>query len=186
MPLYIYSILVVGWAAWFTPFFLIRRAGQKAKQVDKRARWGMLIVMIGYSLLWQGKFWLHPPAAWRVGASILFFAIAALMSWTATRALGKQWRVDAGLNADHELVMAGPYRFVRHPIYTSMLAVLLGTGFMVSPWWLFLPALVLFFIGTEIRVRIEDNLLATQFGDSFTNYKSRVPAYVPFLKYFPS
>jgi len=182
MPLYIYSILVVGWAAWFTPFFLIRRAGQKAKQVDKRARWGMLIVMIGYSLLWQGKFWLHPPAAWRVGASILFFAIAALMSWTATRALGKQWRVDAGLNADHELVMAGPYRFVRHPIYTSMLAVLLATGFMVSLWWLFLPALVLFFIGTEIRVRIEDNLLATQFGDSFTDYKSRVPAYVPFLK----
>jgi protein-S-isoprenylcysteine O-methyltransferase Ste14 len=181
MPAYAYAILVVGWVVWFTPFLLAKR-GQKAKQVDKRARWGMLIVMIAYSLLWQGKFWLHPPEAWRVGASVLSFAIASALSWTATRALGKQWRVDAGLSADHELVMAGPYRFVRHPIYTSMLAVLLGTGFMVSPWWLFLPALILFFIGTEIRVRIEDHLLAGLFGDSFAGYKSRVPAYIPFLK----
>ncbi len=182
MAAYAYAILVAGWVVWFTPFFFVRRGGQKAKQVDKRARWGMLIVMIGYSLLWQGKFWLHSPQGWRTAVSILFFAIAAVLSLTATRALGRQWRVDAGLNTDHELVMAGPYRFVRHPIYTSMLAVLLGTGFMVSPWWLFLPALVLFFVGTEIRVRIEDHLLATQFGESFRDYKSRVPAYVPFLK----
>lgn len=181
MPPYAYAILVVGWVAWFTPFLLAKR-GQKAKQVDKRARWGILIVMIGYSLLLQGKFWQHPPAAWRVATSISFFAIAAATSWTAIRALGKQWRLDAGLSADHELVMAGPYRFVRHPIYTSMLAVLLGTGFIVSPWWLFLPALILFFIGTEIRVRIEDRLLATQFGNSFTDYKSRVPAYIPFSR----
>jgi len=41
---------------------------------------------------------------------------------------------------------------------------------------------ILFFIGAEIRVRVEDHLLATQFGDSFADYKSRAPAYVPFLK----
>ena len=83
---------------------------------------------------------------------------------------------------DHELITSGPYRFVRHPIYTSMLGVLLGTGSLVTPWWLFLPSLLLFIIGTEIRVRIEDHLLASQFGERFAEYQKRVPAYIPFPK----
>jgi protein-S-isoprenylcysteine O-methyltransferase Ste14 len=58
---------------------------------------------------------------------------------------------------------------------------LLGKGFIVSPWWLFFPAVILFFIGAEIRLRVEDHLLATQFGDSLADYP-RAPAYVPFLK----
>ncbi len=66
--------------------------------------------------------------------------------------------------------------------FTRPCSLLLGTGFIVSSWWLFLPAVILFFIGAEIRVRVEDHLLATQFGDSFADYKSRAPAYVPFLK----
>ena len=58
------------------------------------------------------------------------------ISWTG--ALGRQWRIDAGLSADHQLITSGPYRFVRHPIYTSMLSILLGTGFLITPWWLLL------------------------------------------------
>ena len=75
-----------------------------------------------------------------------------------------------------------PYRVLRHPIYTSMLCVLFGTGVLITPWWLLLPSLLLFVIGTEIRVRIEDNLLASQFGEQFAEYRQRVPAYIPFLK----
>ena len=48
---------------------------------------------------------------------------------TGVGALGRQWRIDAGLNSDHELVQSGPYRIVRHPIYTSMLCLLLR-----RPW----------------------------------------------------
>jgi protein-S-isoprenylcysteine O-methyltransferase Ste14 len=53
---------------------------------------------------------------------------------------------------------------------------------MVTSWWLFLPALVLFFVGTEIRVRIEDKLLASRFGEEFEAYKKSVPAYAPFVR----
>jgi protein-S-isoprenylcysteine O-methyltransferase Ste14 len=63
-----------------------------------------------------------------------------------------------------------------------MLGVLLGTGSLITPWWLLLPLLLLFVIGTEIRVRIEDHLLASSFGDRFEEYRQRVPAYIPFLK----
>jgi protein-S-isoprenylcysteine O-methyltransferase Ste14 len=58
---------------------------------------------------------------------------------------------------------------------------MLATGIILTPWQLFLPALVLFLIGTEVRVRIEETLLATRFGEEFKSYKREVPAYLPFL-----
>jgi protein-S-isoprenylcysteine O-methyltransferase Ste14 len=86
------------------------------------------------------------------------------------------------LNADHELVRSGPYRIVRHPIYLSIFAVMLGAGLLISrPTWL-AAALVLEIIGTEIRVRVEDALLASRFGDKFREYQRRVPAYIPLLR----
>jgi protein-S-isoprenylcysteine O-methyltransferase Ste14 len=182
MPKYAYAILVAGWLIWLTPFLRAKQSEKPAKQVDRRARWGILLVAVSYTLLWQGRFWERSPRAWQGALSIVLFVLASLLSWTGARALGRQWRIDAGLSADHELVTSGPYRLVRHPIYTSLLCILLGTGFLITPWWLLLAALLLFIIGTEIRVRIEDHLLASQFGDRFAEYQKRVPAYIPFPK----
>ena len=182
MPLYAYMLLLGGWVLWLTPFFLVNRQKQPAKQVDKRARWGILLVCIGYALLWQGHFWERSPRIWQVALTVLLFVLAGLLSWTGARALGRQWRMDAGLTADHQLVTAGPYRFVRHPIYASMLCVLLATGFLITPWWLFVPAVLAFIAGTEIRVRIEDRLLASRFGDQAAEYQRRTPAYIPLLR----
>jgi len=53
---------------------------------------------------------------------------------------------------------------------------------MVSTWWLVLISFLVFMVGTEIRVRIEDQLLASHFGERFKEYKRRVPAYIPFTK----
>jgi protein-S-isoprenylcysteine O-methyltransferase Ste14 len=89
--------------------------------------------------------------------------------------------VDAGLGADHKLVRSGPYGVVRHPIYTSMLVVICATAVVIAPWPLFLGSLILFVAGTEIRVRTEEQLLASQFGEEFQEYKRAVPAYIPFL-----
>jgi len=175
MPAYAYTILVVGWLLWMTPFALIKRSRNPAKHIDRRARWGVVIVAIGYSLLWQGKFWLRHPQSWQIIFAIVFFALGILLSWTSTRALGRQWRIDAGLSSDHELIMAGPYRFVRHPIYTSMLCVLLATGFVVAPLPLFLLAIVVFVFGTEIRVRIEDKLSPRNSGKHFTSISKMSP-----------
>ena len=87
-----------------------------------------------------------------------------------------------GLNPDHELVQSGVYGIVRHPIYTSMLLVVTATCLMLAPLYLLPTSLLLYVAGTEIRVRAEEALLAGRFGEAFAQYKSRVPAYVPFLK----
>ena len=177
-----YAILAAGWLVWMAPFFLFKRSAQPVKQLDRRARWGILLEAIAFSMLWQGRFWERSFEGWRVAFSILFFLLAALLSWTAKRALGRHWRIDAGLSPSHELVTSGPYRFVRHPIYTSMLCVLLATGVMITPWWLLSLSLLVFLAGTEIRVRIEDRLLGSRFGNLFRDYQRAVSSYLPFVR----
>src|SRR5689334_11540695 len=163
MPAYAYTILAVGWLAWCLPFFLVKRNAQAPSRLNRNARWGIAFQVIGYSLLWQGHFWTRSLEFWRLPLAVIFFALAALLSWSGAGTLGRQWRIDAGLNSDHELVRSGVYGVVRHPIYTSMLCLLLATGFLITPLTLFAVAAILFMIGTEIRVRVEDNLLASRF-----------------------
>jgi len=105
-----------------------------------------------------------------------------MLAWAATRHLDKQWRFEAALSEDHELITTGPYRWVRHPIYTSMFGMLLQTG-LVKAWWPFLVAGVVFYvIGTEIRVRAEEKLLATRFGETHAQYRATTSGYLPFVR----
>jgi protein-S-isoprenylcysteine O-methyltransferase Ste14 len=177
------AILAAGWVAWASPFFLNRRSGATAETVDRRARWGIAITAIGFALVWQMKWWIRDPAAWRIAAGALLLAAGAALTWTSAFALGRQWRFDAGLNADHALVQSGAYRLVRHPIYTSMLCMMLGTGLLRVPAVIIVLALVFGIAGTEIRVRIEDGLLAARFGQTFEEYRRRVHAYIPFARF---
>jgi len=64
-----------------------------------------------------------------------------------------------------------------------MFCMLFGTGFMITPLPILLLSTVLFIAGTEVRVRLEEVLLASRFGDAFQDYQSAVPAYIPLLKH---
>ena len=68
------------------------------------------------------------------------------------------------LSADHELVTWGPYGLVRHPIYTSTLCLLQATGLILAPWSLLAIVTAAFILGTQIRLRAEDRLLASRVG----------------------
>src|SRR5262245_49773477 len=164
------------------PFFAVRRSRGEPWKRDRRARWGIALQAVAYSLLWQNRFWDRPLDPWRIPASICFLVGACALSWAAARALGRQWRFDAGLNKDHELVTWGPYRVVRHPIYLSMLCLLIGTGLLVTPWPVLVLSLILFITGIEIRSRNEDRLLVEHFGERFQRYRHRVRAYIPFIR----
>lgn len=181
MPFYVYLIIIAGIAVWFYPFVGAHKSTPPATTVDRRSRWGMLLEFVAFTLLWQGKFWIRRVAVWQVGLCIALFVLAALLSWTASRALAGQLRVDAALGAEHRLVRSGPYAIVRNPIYASMLLVLCAIAVVITGWKLFLPTLILFVIGTEIRVRTEENLLASRFGEQFESYRKNVGAYIPFM-----
>lgn len=181
MPIYVYVILAVGWCVWFAPFLRKWNQGE-ARSTDHRSRWGMLLQAVAYVLLWQVYLWRAHPARWRVGLSVVLMAVASWLSWTATKELGRHLRFVAAIGDDHELIRTGPYAVIRHPIYASMLAIFLGTAVIAAPAMLFLSAMVIFLIGTEIRVQTEDRLLAAHFGEQFQSYCRSVSAYVPLVR----
>ena len=182
MPRYAYLILLAGIVLWFYPFVPAHQKTGPASVVNRRSRWGMLLQFLAFTLLWQGKFWTRPLAFWQALISVLLFILAILLSWTSSRALVGQLRADAALGPDHRLIRSGPYSLVRNPIYLSMLLLLFAIGTAITAWQLFLPALIIFVIGTAIRVRTEEKLLASRFGTSFEDYKNKVPAYLPLLR----
>ncbi len=184
-PVFRLVFMIVVWILWLFPFARQRVQGeQKAVTIVRSARWGILLVAAGFMIVFthRPQPWSSPWPVWRFALAIPFAFTAILLSHTGVRNLGRQWRVDAGLNADHELVRTGPYRIVRHPIYASMLCIILAgiAAIGTLPGWPI--GLLLFFIGTEIRVRIEDGLLRARFGTRFEDWKRQVPAYIPFIR----
>jgi len=174
-----YIELLVCWAVWWYPFlFRAQRVkGRKAAITARVAMWGLALECIAYFVAW-----FRVPSemsAARIVIAMVLAAVGPVLGWWAVEHLGRQFRIQAGLWPDHNLVCTGPYAVVRHPIYASMLAMLVATALLNTAWPFVALAVALFVAGTEIRVRTEDNLLAARFGAAFEEYRRRVPAYLP-------
>src|SRR4051812_45074721 len=177
------SVVAIGWFAWLYPFIFRAPHGQHRPSITMASptRAGLLLEGLAIFLAFVFHLPVDAPAGlFRAIPAILLAVACSVMGWTAVTHLGKQFRVNAGLYHDHELVSTGPYAIVRHPIYTSLLGMLICTMLMVTEWVWMPPLLALFIAGTEIRVRTEDALLASRFGDKFRVYQKAVPAYIPF------
>jgi len=113
--------------------------------------------------------------------TIALTAASVWFCWAAARALGRQWALVARIIEGHELIVEGPYRLIRNPIYFAMLGMLLATGFAVARWQVLILAIAIFLAGTAFRIRTEENLLREAFGEEFDDYARRVPAFIPRL-----
>jgi protein-S-isoprenylcysteine O-methyltransferase Ste14 len=176
-----YAIALALWIGWMLPF-LHKAAGPREKAVvtDPSARWGMILEGVAFGIMWSIPALTVP--AWRIAVALVFGAVGIVTARLAVQHLDKQWRFDAALNADHELVQSGPYHVIRHPIYAGMFAMLLAAGFLIAYWPVLIAGIVLFVVGTEIRVRVEDRLLRSRFGERFDSYSRQVSAYIPYVR----
>lgn len=182
LPLYAVAVLYAGLFVWLLPFILTGWSKKQPQKRDARWRWGIALEVAAYILLWFSHRGAVTVPALRMAVAVFCFVLASLISWTATRSLGRFLRFEAALDTDHQLIRSGPYRIVRHPIYASMLCMFFGmAAIAATPLW-FAVALALFLAGTEIRVRVEDRLLAAHFGDQFRDYQRITRAYIPLLR----
>jgi protein-S-isoprenylcysteine O-methyltransferase Ste14 len=179
------AITAAAMVGFFLPFFIFTlRKSEKAVVTAGAARWGILLQSLAFFAVYvhTPAFWNSPIEPWRAAASSVFAILSWLLAWTGPRHLGRQWRIQAALNADHELIQSGPYRIVRHPIYASMLCLFLSACFSCGEWPMWAVGLVLFLAGLETRVRAEDKLLLGRFGARFEKWQSETPAYLPFVR----
>ncbi len=177
--------LMVCWFAWVYPFLFRAPHFQRRPSVTAYTPTlaGLSLEVLGIVTAFVFRLPASdPPGLLRMAASLVFAVLAAKLSWSAVHHLGRQFRIQAGLYEDHQLVRTGPYAMVRHPIYASLLSALLCTLLVLTPWQWCLVSLALFLTGTEIRVRTEDRLLESRFPREFREYSREVPAYVPFLR----
>ena len=171
----------ICWLLWVCPFiFRVKEQHKRSSVTAPAARWGIGLQMVAFSIACFPVMRSKPPGL--LLASMVVMPISVWLVWRAVKHLGKQWRIAAGLFSDHELVRSGPYGMLRHPIYASLLGMLMGTGMVVSWWPSLIVGVVIFLVGTEIRVRAEDQLLSSRFGEVFKQYQASVHAYIPFVR----
>lgn len=80
---------------------------------------------------------------------------------------------------DPELVMSGPYRYIRHPIYSGILLAFLGSALASSLFWLTIFAIAgIYFVYSAF---VEEKLMMKQFPKAYPSYKSKTKMLVPFV-----
>jgi protein-S-isoprenylcysteine O-methyltransferase Ste14 len=111
---------------------------------------------------------------------VVVLAGSTLFALWARWTLGKMWSSVPALRDKHELHTDGPYRITRHPIYTGILGMLLGSILIVGYGGLFLALLIM---GGVFLMRIprEEQLMLQTFGEHYVRYQRRVPRLVPFV-----
>ena len=166
---------------------LMKRMPESGGRREGKSRLGIILQSISFFFVGFGSarpsLPLLSPAALAGAAAVLLLMGGCLYLFAASAgALGKNWSLEARTRADHQLIRAGPYARVRHPIYLGMLLFLLGLAVAMGHWLQLVVGLPLFLIGTSIRTRTEDRLLEEQFGDVFRAYAASTPALIPGIR----
>ncbi len=127
-----------------------------------------------------------PEFAWRspgllgvLGFAVIMLGVALRQS--AAQALGSRFTVGVSVQADHELVVTGPYRWIRHPNYAGLLLVAFGTATMVWSPQAAGMALVAWLPLTLLRIHEEERALQDQLGKAFVDYARASWCLVPGL-----
>jgi protein-S-isoprenylcysteine O-methyltransferase Ste14 len=174
----------------FLLYWQIRAANTKTTQRLEPAASRFLrafICLIAIALLVTTSIplpWLYlqlwPPGLWPfwLGAAV---TIAGLLFAVWARGyLGRNWSSSVTIKQGHELITTGPYAVVRHPIYTGVLAGFLGMAIAISQVRGFI-VFALFFLAFWLKLRMEEQWMRSQFGETYTTYTHQTAALVPYL-----
>lgn len=179
-------------AAWFTFIAywaihaLTAKAAVRSEPFVLRLLKHWLPLMVGTCLVlpWRGgedtllRLRFAPPGeALPILGAVLVWAGVLFAIWART-ILGRNWSAVVQVKQDHELVERGPYRWVRHPIYTGLLMAYLGTALAQAEWRGLLGTAI---IGVSFwfKLRLEERWMRETFGARYEDYMRRVKALVP-------
>jgi protein-S-isoprenylcysteine O-methyltransferase Ste14 len=172
-------ILGAIYNVWRAPAAVERRSW-----VNLVPRWLLAMLAIFVLLRLVPRVAWAPITFWNLevalfGAALLI--VSTLFALWARWTLGRMWSAVPTVKQHHELRTDGPYQITRHPIYTGILGMLLGSALMAGLG----PALLTLVVFGAIliyRIPREEQLMTRTFGEQYVRYQHQVPRLVPFLR----
>jgi len=175
-------VIGIGWAAFWI-YWIAVSLGVKAG----RSRWtrfagfrvaGVLIILFLLRLrVLKGHAVTHDP--WLQGIGLAIFLLGLALAIWARVFLGRNWGTPMSEKVDPELITAGPYRTIRHPIYSGIILAMVGTTVAVSVYWLIAVVLLgAYFVYSAV---MEERYIAGVFPDAYPRYKQSTKMLIPFI-----
>jgi len=184
-----YAICGYIWTAWWLVWIAWAFQSKKTQQresIASRVTYTFIAWLAMYLLLSARGLgsWLRmdvsPYRAWMGSLGIAITALGFALTLWARYTLGANWSGIVTIKVDHELVRTGPYRYVRHPIYTRIIIALVGTALARDQWRGILAILLLWLAFTIKRLK-EEQFMRQTFGDQYTAYSRTTGAIFPAL-----
>jgi protein-S-isoprenylcysteine O-methyltransferase Ste14 len=181
------NIFELCWTAWLLIWMAASLWSKRARRRESAVSWilHMLPLMLAAALLLddrmsRGALQLaivpYLPIYYWFGLALTAGGLAFTV-WARVY-LGSNWSGSVQVKEDHELVRSGPYRWVRHPIYTGLLAAFVGSGVALDEWRGLL-AFMIVFAGLCYKLRLEERWMIETFGDAYLDYRKHSKALIP-------
>ena len=172
----------IGWAAfwiyWLVAAFSMKR-GRVAWSRELPARTVIAVVVVVLIRLGAFRDDGVTSNVGRAGVGLVVFAAGLSFAVWARLHIGRNWGTPMSQKNEPELVTSGPYRLVRHPIYTGLLIAGIGTAIGLSWTGLIVVALAgSYFIFSAV---VEERHLTEQFAETYESYKRSTKMLVPFV-----
>jgi len=175
-------VFAVGWTAFWV-YWLAAAFSTKRGHIpwSRHLRIRAVIVVIVIVLIRAKAFRGHAlnTDTWRAGLGLVLFAGGLGFAIWARVHIGSNWGSPMTQKDEPELVTSGPYRLVRHPIYSGILAAGLGTAVALSWTWLIAVALAgVYFL---YSATVEERYMTERFPDTYPVYKGSTKMLLPFI-----
>jgi protein-S-isoprenylcysteine O-methyltransferase Ste14 len=170
---------IVFWAYWLVMAVTAKPDGSRwARFAGVRVGVILLVVLLIRLRVFRG-----PRAAadnpWLLGTGLAVFLLGLALAVWARVYLGRNWGMPMSQRADPELVTTGPYKKVRHPIYSGIILATVGTAIAVSPYWLGAVAIIgAYFLLSAV---IEERTLAKLFPATYPPYRHATKMLIPYI-----
>lgn len=170
---------------WLASAQRIKRAKQTEGQAAHWLRIGLLVVLFDFLFSswgrvgWLGERFVPASRAIAIAGVATVLVGLALAAW-ARSCLRGNWSSAVTIKEGHELIRMGPYKCIRHPIYTGMALGLAGTALAIGEWRGIL-AFAAVLTAHVIKARKEEQWLAREFGSAFDEHRSHTGMFLPRL-----
>ena len=187
MPAYLLFALI--WIVFYS-YWLISAYRTRSPVKRRQSRYSFLLYGVIWVAIWVVLMNVFLPgliAERIVPEGIGFTALGLLVTvaglafavWARVH-LGKNWSGMPVIRKEHTLTRTGPYRFVRHPIYSGITLGLFGTAIGLG-YLIVFACVILIFVLFVIKSRMEEKFLEDEFGDAYAQYRREVKALIPYV-----